>query len=92
MSKQVLQKLKIELKEHWVDYLLFGAISILVLVLLVEYNHNRSAQIILLFMYAVSYILWGIMHHAKEKTLHHKVTLEYILIAGCILVTLVFTR
>lgn len=64
------------------DYLIlafglsFGGGAYLVL------SHQPSLQIGIVFLTGVFYILWGAIHHAREKDWHYKILLEYILIAA----------
>ncbi|OGK16611.1 hypothetical protein A2690_03275 [Candidatus Roizmanbacteria bacterium RIFCSPHIGHO2_01_FULL_39_12b] len=77
-----------EIKEHFLDYSLLTALSLLTVLLLIYFQGSRFLQLSFFGLFAFIYILWGIIHHKKEKTLHHKVVVEYLLIAGCILMTL----
>jgi len=88
MNTKVWSKLRKEVEEHIVDYVLLTCLSLLTVVLLITFTHNRFIQIMLLVVFTLLYFMWGIVHHIKEKTLHRKIVIEYLLIAGCILVTL----
>jgi hypothetical protein len=71
-----------------VDYLFLTLIVSIAIILTLYFNGNRSYQQIIIISLSALYVVWGILHHAKEKTLHPKVVLEYILFAllGSILV------
>ncbi|EKD67961.1 MAG: hypothetical protein ACD_48C00135G0004 [uncultured bacterium] len=47
---------------------------------------NTGIQLIVGTITAISYILWGIIHHALERELHPKIVIEYILIGGIAIV------
>lgn len=63
-----------------IDYLalIFLVIVYIILVLL----NSFSPQLIKLLTagFAVLYFFWGLWHHHKEKSLHPKITLEYLII------------
>lgn len=41
---------------------------------------NQEAQLWIGIVTAISYVLWGIIFHKIENTLHKKIVVEYILI------------
>jgi hypothetical protein len=49
---------------------------------------DSALQFIVGIIIAVSYVIWGIIHHALRKDLHQKVVVEYILIAAIAVVLL----
>jgi hypothetical protein len=49
---------------------------------------DTALQFIVGIVIAVSYVIWGLIHHAIEKDLHQKVVVEYILIAAIAIVLL----
>lgn len=51
---------------------------------------NTALQTMVGIVTAVSYIIWGIIHHALEGELHPKIVIEYILI-GSIAIMLILT-
>ncbi len=59
--------------------LLFLVVIYIFLVLLTSF----SPQYIKLFTigFSILYFSWGLWHHKREKSLHSKITLEYLLIA-----------
>jgi hypothetical protein len=64
-----------------IDYLvlLFLTITYLTLVLLTSFNPQYIKFITVGF--TLLYIIWGLWHHKKEKSLHPKIALEYFIIA-----------
>lgn len=50
---------------------------------------NHTSQLIVGVLTAVSYTLWGIIHHMLQKDLHTKIVVEYILM-GAIAIVLLF--
>lgn len=45
------------------------------------FSYSRPVQLGIILSMSVSYIVWGIVHHAHHKDLHIKVVYEYILVA-----------
>lgn len=50
---------------------------------------NHASQLIVGVLTAVSYTLWGIIHHTLQKDLHPKIVVEYILM-GAIAIALLY--
>lgn len=50
---------------------------------------NTLLQLLAAITTAVSYVLWGIVHHAIEKDLHHRIVIEYMLIGAIAIVLFV---
>lgn len=50
---------------------------------------NTTLQLLTGIITAVSYVAWGLIHHAIERDLHQKVVVEYILIGAIAIVLLV---
>lgn len=88
MINKEITKLVQEIKIHAVDYALLFTISIMTMIFLINFRGQRSVQLTIFIFYALCYIGWSLLHHIKSKTFHHKIIMEYILIAGCILMTL----
>lgn len=49
---------------------------------------NRNLQIITGIVIAVSYVVWGIIHHAMDKSLHRNIVIEYVLISAIAIIVL----
>lgn len=50
---------------------------------------NVTLQLLTGIVTSVMYVLWGIVHHAIQKDLHHKIVIEYMLIGAIAIVLLV---
>jgi hypothetical protein len=59
------------------DYLLLTLISSIAVILVLYFNGNKSIQEVIIISFSILYIIWGVLHHAKEHTLETKVVLEY---------------
>lgn len=53
-------------------------------------NGNTALQVVVGIVTSLSYVTWGIIHHALEGDLHAKVVIEYVLI-GSIAIVLITT-
>ncbi|MBI2051142.1 hypothetical protein HYT33_00030 [Candidatus Roizmanbacteria bacterium] len=70
------------------DYLILTTASIFFLVFLRSFQGERFASFLVLLMFVSFYIIWGIFHHMKQRNIHIKNVIEYILIGFCILILL----
>jgi predicted membrane channel-forming protein YqfA (hemolysin III family) len=73
---------------HIVDYLLLTILVSAAILLILFFNGNQYYQQLTIIGLSVLYIVWGVLHHLKEKTLQARIVLEYVLFAllGCIIV------
>ena len=46
------------------------------------FSYNRAFQIVIAVVMAVSYVLWGVIHHMLHKDLHLSTVVEYVVIAS----------
>lgn len=83
-----------EIKVHFVHYLVLLIFLLLGTVAFVYFNFLRTAQMIVLLLTGVVYVIWGIVHHSLEGELHQKIVLEYLSTAalGIILVWFLLLR
>lgn len=72
-----------------IDYLILTIIVSVAVMLILFYNGNKNFQEYIIIGLSVLYVVWGTLHHAREKTLQAKIFLEYLLFAilGSVLVT-----
>lgn len=70
------------LAKHLPHY--FGLIGVLVLGVLAFYffAYDRSFQAAVAVAVAVSYVVWGVMHHHIHRDLHLAVFIEYLAVAS----------
>ncbi len=69
------------------DYLLLAILTSIAIIAVLYFNGNKFYQEITIIGYSILYIVWAIIHHSKEKSLHARIVLEYVLFAllGCII-------
>ncbi len=70
------------------DYLVLISFSVFFLMFLKMFQGEKLVSFLVLLTFVSFYILWGIVHHMREKTLHLKNVIEYILIGFAILIVL----
>jgi predicted membrane channel-forming protein YqfA (hemolysin III family) len=70
------------------DYLILTLLVSVAIILTLYFNGSKYYQQIIIIGLSILYIVWGILHHLKEKTLQARVMLEYVLfgLLGCIIV------
>jgi len=61
------------------DYLLLTALVSIAIILTLYFNGNKLFQQVVVIGLSILYIVWGILHHLKEKTLQTQIILEYVL-------------
>lgn len=67
---------------HLGHYIFLLTIMLVGIVLVVLSGKNLSLQTGIVILLALSYFIWGLVHHALEKELHLEIVLEYILLAA----------
>lgn len=45
------------------------------------FSYFPAMRMAIMISLSVSYVVWGIVHHAHQKDLHPKIVVEYILVA-----------
>lgn len=63
------------------DYFVLILVSLALLYILKIVPNTDFMHFIIITMYCLFYILWGILHHIKDKTFHFKIIAEYVLFA-----------
>jgi hypothetical protein len=82
----MIQHIQKELKSHTIDYLVLVSASTMFLLFLRLYRGERAESMLTLLIFVSFYIMWGLMHHTKARTIHAKSMLEYIVISFIVLV------
>ncbi len=78
--------IKKELSAHGAEYLLLVAGGMFFLTALSVFQGQEKESLLVLVLFAVFYLLWGVHHHLGARTLHVKNVLEYLLV-GLIILT-----
>lgn len=73
--------MKKETHLHLWHYFILGSVLLAGLLLFFFFQGNPNKQFLVIIMTSFLYLLWGIMHHYAEGSLHPKIMLEYLLVA-----------
>jgi len=76
------------MRHHMLEYLFLVTSVIIFLVFLSIFRGEHIKQFIVLTVFVIYYVLWGIVHHARDQSLHLKIVLEYIIIGALAFVIL----
>lgn len=71
-----------DLRKHKIDYSLLAIIAAAYLTYFIVNKNNPNALFQATLVFSLSYILWGVFHHTRSRSLRLKVVLEYVLIAA----------
>jgi len=76
----------LNIKEHVIHYLILVLILAAALALFFIFRFHPVHQFIIVAGASLSYMVWGIMHHALEDRVTVEVMAEYFLIGGVVIV------
>lgn len=79
-----------EKERHLIEYLIFIAFGLALIVAFILMRDNRGALIVISGLGSLLYILWGIIHRIRENRLNKEIILEYVLL-GSFVFLLLFT-
>lgn len=74
-----------EVRAHTVDYLVLFSAGITFIVTIRTSSGNKMLAFMYFIIFSAGYILWGLFHHYKLRSLHLKNIVEYILIVFILL-------
>ena len=77
------------MKQSFIHFLVLVAILASGIFTFIYVRPNTTLQLFVGIMTAVTYVLWGFIHHAIKKDLHRKIVIEYLLIGAIAIVLLV---
>jgi hypothetical protein len=77
------------MKQSITHFLVLIAILALGIFTFIYVRPNTTLQLFVGIITAVTYVLWGFIHHAIKKDLHRKIMVEYLLIGTIAIVLLV---
>lgn len=86
----MLEGILTEIKNHRLEYLFLSTASTFFLIFISLFSGQRLKQLFILAFFIIYYILWGVVHHAREQTLSLKIMIEYLAI-GAIAMAVLFT-
>lgn len=78
----VFEKLEDDVHHHVFEYMLLAFSAVFFLIFVSVFKGNQMKQFIVISLFVLYYILWGIIHHTRDQSLHLKIVLEYIFIGA----------
>lgn len=87
-KRTIKHKLYEDIKHHIFEYALLIVSSMLYLVFLTILKSQPTKQFIATTIFVIYYIVWGVIHHTRDQSLHLKIVLEYIAIGALALMIL----
>lgn len=70
------------MKSHIIHFIILLAIIAAGVTSFISVGGNTGLQFFIGLITAISYVVWGIIHHLLEGDLHKKIVVEYVLIAA----------
>lgn len=83
--KHLIHHVRTEVDRHLIDYLILFGGGLFFILSLHYFKESKMTTFTITVSFAAFYILWGILHHIKNNTLHLKTVIEYILLSFIIL-------
>ena len=80
MNTNVLEQIISDVKTHILEYLVLLTTALFFVVLLSVFKGEHTKQFIVVILFTLYYVMWGIIHHSRNQTLNIKIVLEYIFI------------
>ena len=68
--------------KHFPHYLSLVGLFAVGLIGFLLFSYDRNFQIAITIAIAISYVVWGLVHHHIHKDLHLSVVVEYIVVAA----------
>lgn len=87
-KRSLAHRIKEDIGDHIFEYLLLITSAVLYLTFLSIFRAEPTKQFIVTVLFVMYYILWGIIHHTRDQSLHLKIVLEYIVIGAIALMLL----
>lgn len=83
-----MKKLAIEISHHFISYSILSVILLAGIMMFVYFRSYPVLQFLVGTSTALSYALWGIIHHWTEGELNLKIVVEYLTVAAFAIVVL----
>ena len=79
-NTNVLIKTENDIKHHIFEYLLLITSAIFFIIFLSIFRGQHSKQFVIAGLFILYYVIWALLHHARDQSLHLKIVLEYVVI------------
>lgn len=70
------------MKSHFIHLLILAAILGIGGYAFFSIQGNQAMQLVVGSLTTITYVGWGILHHALQRDLHRRVVIEYVLIGA----------
>lgn len=87
-KRSMVHKVHADIRSHFFEYLLLVTSGVLFLTFLAIFRAQPTKQYIVTALFVFYYIVWGIIHHTRDQSLHLKIVLEYIAMGAIALMLL----
>lgn len=77
---------------HLVHYAIIVCIVLTGVGLTALFSADKNMQLLVMIITAISYVIYGLLHHKLEHDVTIKIVLEYILVAGIAIALFIFVR
>ena len=81
-NQDIVSRTENDIKHHVFEYLLLVTSAILFIVFLSIFKGQHSKQFIIAGLFILYYVIWALIHHARDQSLHLKIVLEYVVIGA----------
>ncbi len=71
-----------DITKHKIDYSILAVGSSLYIFYVLQNQTEKFSLFLGTITFSLFYVVWGVFHHHRTKSLRAKVVLEYLLIAG----------
>ena len=69
------------MKKHLGYYISFFVILVASIFLVFQNNGDKSLVLTFVSLFAVSYVVWGVLHHLVHHSVNLRIVIEYIVVA-----------
>jgi hypothetical protein len=87
-KRTLIHKIQEDMYHHILEYSLLIASGVLYITFLSIFKSAPTKQFTVTALFILYYVLWGIIHHTRDQSLHLKIVLEYIAIGALALILL----
>lgn len=67
--------------QHLSDYSVLAALAGIYVLAIFRYQSTPKFILLATIIFAIIYVIWGTVHHVRNKNFHGKIVLEYFLVA-----------
>lgn len=87
-KRSAIHKVQEDIQAHVFEYLLLITSSGLYVTFLAIFKAQPRKQFTVTALFVLYYVVWGVIHHSRDQSLHLKIIMEYIAIGALAMVLL----